>query len=105
MIILLVVALFASDGVELRNRVQVANTQRHFSYLLFRSVDWVSSLSPSHFRFLIDRDGEEAAREAIPKYISMLSHLRSDNTNTRPHTTFPPFREMADIMRHQTLKL
>ena len=27
-------------------------------------------------RFLMDRDGEAAAREAIPKYISMLRNLR-----------------------------
>jgi len=39
--------------------------------------------------FLIDRDGEESASLKFPKYISMLSHLR----------------EMADIMRNQTLKL
>ena len=29
-----------------------------------------------HFRFLVDKDGEESAKEKIPKYISLLNHLR-----------------------------
>ena len=76
--LLQVVALFANDGAELMERRQVPSTQRHFSYLLFRWVDWDTGtkLLIILHRFLIDRDGEEAAREAIPKYISMLSRLR-----------------------------
>merc|ERR1719283_606638 len=73
--LLQVVALFANDEANLKMKDQVQMIQEHFCILLFR--------------FLVDRDGDEAASEKFPKYMSMLSHLR----------------EMADIMRNQTLKL
>lgn len=72
--LLQVIALFATDGILMENRIQVELIQKDYMNLLYR--------------FLVKRDGIQNAEEMYCKFIQMMKYLR----------------DMSDIMKNESLK-